>query len=492
MCTLRSGSTLLRVLLNSHSQIHCPHEIHLRYLSVGLDAKWVERSMKEMGLDKERLEYLLWDRVLQRELTGSGKPQLVTKTPNDVFIADRIKTAWPDAKLIFLLRHPAAIVRSRQDYQGEDADEEKNVDLIRRYCEALEAARQKYDGVTIRYEDLTADPESTLRRVCEHLGVPFEPGMLEYGEQDHGRFKSGLGDWNEKIKSGRIQAARAAARGDPGAAAPDRRHVGLPAAAGARRPDARESRRRRLLGPLAVALHRAVLGAAASRPAAAGAASRRPGRSASCSPTPGASAGRSARRSPSPARWPAASARSRSSACCAAASGRSSRCPRACACARSRTVARRAGAARALGRLPSLLIHPEDYAYPWCSLWTDLRLLRGLRALRGGTLVATRPALNLLAARLAHPSVTVDRPGAPELRRPPPAARGRHPPPLRPPRRADRAQQRGPARLRGAARRAGASGSRTRSRSSTAASPTAARRSSSPPGGSTSRRASTC
>ena len=58
MCTLRSGSTLLRVLLDSHSQIHCPHEIHLRYLSVGLDAKWAERSMKEMGLDQERLAAL--------------------------------------------------------------------------------------------------------------------------------------------------------------------------------------------------------------------------------------------------------------------------------------------------------------------------------------------------------------------------------------------------------------------------------------------------
>jgi len=207
MCTLRSGSTLLRVLLDSHSQIHCPHEIHLRYLSVNLEAKWVERSMREMGLDQEKLEYLLWDRVLHRELSGSGKPRLVTKTPNDVFIADRIKTCWPDAKLVFLLRHPAAIVRSRKNVQPEDADQEKNVDLIRRYCEALERARQTYDGVTIRYEDLTADPAATTQKVCEHLGVEWEPGMLDYGSQEHGRFKSGLGDWQEKIKTGQVQAA---------------------------------------------------------------------------------------------------------------------------------------------------------------------------------------------------------------------------------------------------------------------------------------------
>jgi LPS sulfotransferase NodH len=207
MCTLRSGSTLLRVLLDSHSQIHCPHEVHLRYLSVGLETKWVEGSMKEMGLDQRRLEYLLWDRVLHRELAASGKPRLVTKTPNDVFIADRIMECWPDAKLLFLLRHPAAIVRSRKNVQNEGADQEKNVELIRRYCEALEAARQAYPGVTIRYEELTTDPGSTLRRVCEHLEVPFEPSMLSYGEQDHGRFRIGLGDFKDKIKTGEVQAA---------------------------------------------------------------------------------------------------------------------------------------------------------------------------------------------------------------------------------------------------------------------------------------------
>ena len=54
ICTLRSGSTLLRVLLDSHSQIRSPHELHLRYVSVHFDQKWSERSMKELGLDTAR------------------------------------------------------------------------------------------------------------------------------------------------------------------------------------------------------------------------------------------------------------------------------------------------------------------------------------------------------------------------------------------------------------------------------------------------------
>jgi hypothetical protein len=206
ICALRSGSTLLRVLLDSHTLLHAPHELHLRYVSVGLTERWAERSMREMGLDERQLEYLLWDRILHRQLEASGKRRIVEKTPNNVFIVDRLKESWPDAQFIYLLRHPAMIARSRETVKT-DVEPEANVDLIRRYCEGVEQARRTYGGVTVRYEELTVDPARVTHEICDHLGVPWEPSMLDYGDFHHGRYAVGLGDWQSKIKSGRTQPA---------------------------------------------------------------------------------------------------------------------------------------------------------------------------------------------------------------------------------------------------------------------------------------------
>src|SRR3954447_14378995 len=207
LCSVRSGSTLLRVLLDSHSRIFAPHELHMRDISVSLRTDYAERSLREIGLEPTRLEYLLWDRMLHRELTESGKEMLVNKTPSDVFIVDRIRECWPDARFIFLLRHPVSIARSRQEARPQDSAA-RTLKMVRRYCSAIEAARHTYDGLTVRYEDLTADPERETRRLCEFLGVEWEPQMLEYGQFDHGRMRSGLGDWSPAIKSGAVQAAK--------------------------------------------------------------------------------------------------------------------------------------------------------------------------------------------------------------------------------------------------------------------------------------------
>lgn len=206
LSSVRSGSTLLRVLLNSHSELHAPHELHLRHLHVRVRKRPAVRAMEELGLDRDGLRYLLWDRLLHRELERHGKRHLVNKTPNDVFVADRIRECWPDARFVFLLRHPAAIARSRANARPQDPVE-RNLRAVRRYGDALEAARAKHPGIVVRYEDLTADPDRELRRLCDFLDVAFEPAMLEYDRFDHGRFKVGLGDWTEKIRSGEIQPA---------------------------------------------------------------------------------------------------------------------------------------------------------------------------------------------------------------------------------------------------------------------------------------------
>jgi hypothetical protein len=207
LSSVRSGSTLMRVMLDSHSRIYSPHELHLRNIRVGLTSTYVEGAMTELGLDTRELKYLLWDRLLHRELTRRGKDILVNKTPSDAFIWRALLDCWPDVKFIFLLRHPGAVVDSWNAARTYWTREEATADVLK-YVTAVEQARTEHGGLTVRYEDITADPEKEMRRICDFLGIEFEAGMLAYGAAEHGRFKPGLGDWSRRIKTGTVLPAK--------------------------------------------------------------------------------------------------------------------------------------------------------------------------------------------------------------------------------------------------------------------------------------------
>ncbi|MGW0479547.1 sulfotransferase family protein [Nonomuraea sp. NPDC003214] len=208
LSSVRSGSTLMRVMLNSHSQVHSPIETHFRRITVGLTTEPVRQAMELLGHTHSDIEHIVWDRMLHRELARSGKPVLVEKTPSNVFAWRRIAACWPDARFLFLLRHPMSIVQSWHEADPVKRPMEEAVPRTLSYMTYLQEARTHLEGLTVRYEDVVADPEAELRRVCAFLGVEWEPSMLNYGERDHGGFVKGVGDWRDKIRSGTVVAGR--------------------------------------------------------------------------------------------------------------------------------------------------------------------------------------------------------------------------------------------------------------------------------------------
>jgi hypothetical protein len=207
LTSVRSGSTLLRCLLGAHSQIHAPHELHLGDVRVELSTSYADLAMRTLGLDVQAIEQLLWDRILHLELVKSGKQIIIDKTPSNVLMWPRLAACWPDAKYIFLLRHPAQILASAITARPERSREDL-IAMVDGFIDVVQAARTSLPGTTVRYEELTADPASTIQRLCEFLGVAWEPRMLSYGEFNQGPFQPGIGDWGAAIESGRVQPSR--------------------------------------------------------------------------------------------------------------------------------------------------------------------------------------------------------------------------------------------------------------------------------------------
>jgi hypothetical protein len=204
LSSVRSGSTLLRVILDSHPEICAPHELHLRRVHASATGSG-RYAMDELGLDDKDLRFLLWDRLLHRELQRAGKTHYVNKTPNDALIWAEIVRCWPDARFIHLHRNPAAILASWSTARGGDLTRDELAHDILAYATGMEQARTLHGGLVVRYEDLTADPETQTRRICRFVGVDWAPAMIDYGTAPHLGVRRGLGDWSAKLRSGRIQ-----------------------------------------------------------------------------------------------------------------------------------------------------------------------------------------------------------------------------------------------------------------------------------------------
>jgi hypothetical protein len=207
----RSGTTLLRVMLDRHSALAVPDESY--FIPQLADRQGSHIDVDAFVDDLRRLPTLLeWevpiDEVRARLSPGlplgdaiaavyetytarHGKSRWGDKTPMYMQHLPLLERLFSDARFVHLIRDgrdtavsflsmpPGIVTRTW-------AHPETAGDFACEWRAEVEAARALGARVgpgrflEIRYEDLVADPERELQRICDHAGLDFEPAMLEY------------------------------------------------------------------------------------------------------------------------------------------------------------------------------------------------------------------------------------------------------------------------------------------------------------------------
>jgi len=238
----RSGTTLLRLILNAHPRIAIPEE--LNYFNPWIDAHWADRAPDAKGFRRRvhwylheklpagvlpgidlktledevvaRAEMYDWRAVYEGALSAwadrHGKARWGEKTPGNLFYVDTLRTMFPEAQFLHLVRDPRAGVQSMQKTSFFGEDIAINALNRRKYLrEGLhrDATMPSDRWMRVRYEDLLHAPEKTTRTLCDFLGERFTPSMLTYYERAEQYMNPAAANGHNQAARRPIDASRA-------------------------------------------------------------------------------------------------------------------------------------------------------------------------------------------------------------------------------------------------------------------------------------------
>ncbi len=208
----RSGSTLLRLMLDAHPRIAIPpetmfHEVFQlartppppaeaaqavlaammrsqRWNDLHVQPQALEEAFAQLGGNFTVAEGL---RAFYRlYAAGQGKSRFGDKTPGHMFWLTEIAELLPEAVFIHIIRDGrdiAASMRSLWFGPGDDirALAESWVKWLVAGFDAADAYASRY--LEIRYEELVKQPEQTMRRVLDFVDLPFDAAVLRHHER---------------------------------------------------------------------------------------------------------------------------------------------------------------------------------------------------------------------------------------------------------------------------------------------------------------------
>jgi hypothetical protein len=200
----RSGTTLLRMMLDSHSEVAIPPETGFLPALADLppEADCVEAACEiiagshtwpDFQLDREALRLALEARSpctpadAAREFyrlyaRRFGKPRWGDKTPTYGATIDRIAALLPEARFIHIVRDGRDVMLSVRNlwFRPGDTIEACAEDWVTRLAQTRALGARVHGYLEIAYESLVQFPEETLTTVCRFVDLPYEPGMSSY------------------------------------------------------------------------------------------------------------------------------------------------------------------------------------------------------------------------------------------------------------------------------------------------------------------------
>jgi len=191
--SLRSGSTLLHVMLNHHPEIRNPGEFDFLFDQVTEKGGFPEIHAYHEWLSSHRIflsKSLVIDKTLDyQSLIESFVEQLSiaesTLALNVHRGFDRIPFLFPNAKYIHLIRDPRDVARSSigmgwagNVYYGVEhwLETEESWKML----QGKVLAEQCFE---LQFEDLILSPSVVLKDLCTFIGVPYSEKMFDYADK---------------------------------------------------------------------------------------------------------------------------------------------------------------------------------------------------------------------------------------------------------------------------------------------------------------------
>ena len=186
----RSGTTLLRLLLDAHPRISCGPETRFLADLARITSPQAWPHMQQYGFPKEywhRKFADLFDSFQTDYARRRGKTRWADKTPRYALCLEFLDQLFPTCQVVHVIRDGRDVVASHRDRWGyvSAVKASRKWPLYIRAARTVGARLAAGRYTEVRYEELVGDTEATIRKLLDFLGEPWDDAVLEYDRQPH-------------------------------------------------------------------------------------------------------------------------------------------------------------------------------------------------------------------------------------------------------------------------------------------------------------------